>query len=1020
MRPELDLIVREWMNVEGSINRRYLNQYTNRYSLLNIEQIIWERVKKLYVMGIEPREDTEMPRTYEEWGTGCFVDDTGYWVLLIGADAKQLSAVLPRCGSNLKVLDMRFLAYPELHVAHLENLESLRVSMMRDEVMIDGLDALTRLEELDLSFTDYLAKRIVHVGEDYSERGKIDLSGLKKLRKLDLTCLGTLRQIEGLSELSELQELDLSGTDVQKLDVSANRKMKRLRLVDTRFLEYIEGLEAMAELEYLDLACSGIRRIPDGIRHLKQLRKLDLTGSYLEDLPGWLTEMGLKFTSQGDGINLRGTLFPGDPEYVFGRIPRQSPEEFNEKARQIITDWNNNVPRPLDETRVVFLGDGLAGKSHILSRLRSDGGDPVDFKGMATPGIDIVNKTYTIRGREVQVHFWDFGGQESLYSMHRLFLSNRTLYVVVVDVGNNTQQERAKYWLQTVRSFADQSPVLLVLNQMDRREDANVRVEDLRQVYPHLTKVVYMSAKEDSQKKFVDGFLETLKEQIGKMQDQEEKFLPACFKLKTHLQKLEKPYIFRKDYDALAEEYGVSKADREKLLDRFNDLGIAYHAPALSGGKEYIVIRPMWITTAVSTILFNRPESSLNGMIRHDMIRSILEGDSDMPDIRRVAEESYSREDVEYVLRLMRAFWLSFPVENDTEFIPMLCEPRKPFAREEAPQPLNALKFRLKFDYLPPYLLHRLMVEMRGELDHDRVWQTSACFAKPDRGISAEVSGDKNTLEIVVGSDHPGRGSNMYLHTIRETIGRLSRELNLVPPVNIAVHKTDGQEVAIDYDDLIAAKRDGDTTYRAGNHRDEKRTYTMEELLKQTCEAEEWAQETLKKKLQTIGMQLRGEGAPRTQAGNGQDRSLRHVLNETVFAGLELAVSDVSAGGSDSETALDIRTDAQLPWGRLETVSMDEMGSWDLRLEQLLDHCRAQHMSFGILIGLADCEAAAFENLKLGYTEHIRGYSPGTSQLRYTMQIPVMAEDPRCDMIQCYYDCGGVPIMVIHVLAYKG
>ena len=64
---------------------------------------------------------------------------------------------------------------------------------------------------------------------------------------------------------------------------------------------------------------------------------------------------------------------------------------------------------PLNEIKVVFLGDGDAGKSHTIARLMNDGGDPIDYVGQSTPGIVIKHKDYKRDDRNLRVHYWDFG-----------------------------------------------------------------------------------------------------------------------------------------------------------------------------------------------------------------------------------------------------------------------------------------------------------------------------------------------------------------------------------------------------------------------------------------------------------------------------------------------------------------------------------------------------------------------------------------------------------------------------------
>ena len=147
---------------------------------------------------------------------------------------------------------------------------------------------------------------------------------------------------------------------------------------------------------------------------------------------------------------------------------------------------------------MVFLGDGGAGKSLIIDRLMHDGIISSDFDGESTPGICISSKEYAIGKDKIKLHFWDFGGQAVMHSMHRLFLTNRTLYVVVTNARDNKANEQAWYWIRNIRSFANGAPVLLLVNQKDQNPSANVNEIGLRKEYPELKQVRIVSALKDT------------------------------------------------------------------------------------------------------------------------------------------------------------------------------------------------------------------------------------------------------------------------------------------------------------------------------------------------------------------------------------------------------------------------------------------------------------------------------------------------------------------------------------------
>ena len=80
------------------------------------------------------------------------------------------------------------------------------------------------------------------------------------------------------------------------------------------------------------------------------------------------------------------------------------------QPRNIIEAWfsarrHMSESEELRETKVVFLGDGGAGKSLTIQRLLMDGHCPNDFDGCATPGISITRRDYNVDDKNILVHY---------------------------------------------------------------------------------------------------------------------------------------------------------------------------------------------------------------------------------------------------------------------------------------------------------------------------------------------------------------------------------------------------------------------------------------------------------------------------------------------------------------------------------------------------------------------------------------------------------------------------------------
>jgi internalin A len=79
--------------------------------------------------------------------------------------------------------------------------------------------------------------------------------------------------------------------------------------------------------------------------------------------------------------------------------------------------------------------------------------------------------------KEVRARAWDFGGQEILHSTHQFFLTERSLYLLVLEPRTGLAQRDAEYWLKLIETQASGSPVIVVLNWSHERR---WRVDEVR------------------------------------------------------------------------------------------------------------------------------------------------------------------------------------------------------------------------------------------------------------------------------------------------------------------------------------------------------------------------------------------------------------------------------------------------------------------------------------------------------------------------------------------------------------
>lgn len=903
--------------------------------------------------------------------SGCYLSNDGTWVLLYDIEEFSLEEIIHECSAALSVLWI----WSENHIE------------------------------------------------------KIDVSGFPNLTVLDLANCRTLRKVDGLASLTKLKRLNLGGTWIKSIPNLSNLiELQELYLWRIP-VKQVQGLEALSKLRHLSLAGTQIRQIPECIRRMEQLESLGVSGLSLDELPEWLPELGLDFYTDYSetGIDLSGTKVKNVDMSIFNRSHEYILQWFEERKKA--KESREEEPKPLNELKVVFLGDGEAGKSHTIARLLNDGVQVKKFRGVSTPGIVIEDKTYNIGGREIKVHYWDFGGQEILHSMHRMFLTTRTLYVVMLNVREGNQDDRARYWLHNLRSFANGAPVLLVLNKMDMNKNASVNESDLRALYPNLKDIVKLSTLKFEDQEFRQTFLEVLLKQIAQMDILAMPLTAAGRRVKEKVQSMQKNYIHGDVFRKFCDESGVMGSDniRRDLLNVFGELGVSFCYSGSVRLEDYVVLRPDWITNAIYIILFNKVEAVTNGLVTHDTIYRMLSS-GDTENIQRtVASATYTREEVDYVLNVVRRFRLSFPVEDEaTEFMPMLCDANSTTAAKEYENDPNALEFRMHYEYLPNNVIHRLMVDHRKELDRNHVWLTGARFVCGDTGRSAVVKSEGNLLRIFVRAEGALRDPQRYLDKLKGTLERINEEMGLTVSKMEVAYKENGKTVYFDYADLLFSQEIGETEIPC---RELRKRIPLVDVLMQSDFPEDEKQGKLKGDIWQACEMLQEDNLYWNASEDQRTGLLAKLLRAKDYIAMEQHRTGISAGGIQSgELDLDIRLTPGDSWSAMEALNLtgssaSQIEYWDAHLKKLLDNYNHVGRSFLFHISYVECAKNRFDKVCGEMYEHLRFHSPEDYELqrRFVYWLPSQAgANQFVRAAKAVYDCGGIPMTVYHYFVRIG
>ena len=411
--------------------------------------------------------------------------------------------------------------------------------------------------------------------------------------------------------------------------------------------------------------------------------------------------------------------------------------------------------------------------------------------------LELDNKPLTIR-------FLDFGGQEIMHSMHRCFLTNHTVYVIVCESRDDAEIDSVvARWMETVKSFAPECPVILALNKSDLNPHVTVNERPLKAMNPNFRFILSTSAKRDADPGIDQLTVDILSEVpnfIRKMRGN-----AGFLKLKEDLENLETDYILPSQFRERCDNYQIKESMRQKLLNWFQDLGVAY--TYTSAIQEVYVLNPAWLTNGIYRLIL-RTENG--GFLHHSAIRDTL-GNAHNGDIDR--DKVYSPQEMEFILHVMRKFEISMKVtpdheEDGIEMIPMkMC--KTPPSRYDEFDKSKALHLRWEAGYLPNNLVHRLIIRKYPELDPDKdlldkcVWRTGGWFRCPDGSCDALVELADHALDVYVRGVMDAR---VYMDSFRQQTLRILGDLN-IKAEEFIYYTVNGKTGRIPYSHVSALRR---------------------------------------------------------------------------------------------------------------------------------------------------------------------------------------------------------------------
>lgn len=431
----------------------------------------------------------------------------------------------------------------------------------------------------------------------------------------------------------------------------------------------------------------------------------------------------------------------------------------------------------LNRVRVIFVGYGESGKTSLIRAL--NGLEVIEGRETMTPGIDI--SKWAVPGSDITAHFWDFGGQVIAHATHQFFLRSQCLYILLLDGRTEINaNEQAEYWLEHVRAFGGNAPVMLVGNKADLCT-VNLDMVRLKEKYPNIKEFMpisctrlrgrYKSHFQDFRSKLIDNIIG-----LG---------MHRCWFLKPHFTVLEKliskssreSFLKKESYQELCEQCGVEEQGelgRKWLLELLDRLGIILYFPDIDTLDTYI-LNPRWLTYGVYTLLYSiEAKENKKGRLKEIDVIEILGGKRMRDNLGSLL--SYPSEKVGIIIRAMERFKICFRCryESDLIIIPALLESDQPphgFVKADS------LIFEFAFvGFLPRHVMPNFIVARHDEIVDELVWQNGVVLRKLDNSAEALVQVDYHDRVLTLWVR--GVQASRYFSILHDEVSRI---LNRMP-----------------------------------------------------------------------------------------------------------------------------------------------------------------------------------------------------------------------------------------------
>lgn len=652
---------------------------------------------------------------------------------------------------------------------------------------------------------------------------RIQRAKREKLRELGLSGAGLTELPPEIGQLTQLRTLYLFDNQLTKLppEIGQLSQLRELYLYNNQLTELPPEIGQLSQLQVLYLYKNQLTELPPEIGQLSQLQALRLDHNQLTELPPEIRQL-----TQLQELDLRSnqlTELPTVLDTVAEIIEKNInalPKETREENSHWSGLWLENNPltlpilpeilarvqqptdilnfyhllqagsQPLHQAKMLLVGQGGVGKTSLVNRLLHDTYNEQEAK---TEGIAIARCPIATAQGQVHLNIWDFGGQEIMHATHQFFLTERSLYLLVLDARQGEQESRVEYWLKLIQSFGGDAPILVAVNKSERYP-LDFNRTGLKAKYPTIQAFFDVSCKTGEG---LSELWQAVKEQVDQLPHVHDHLPSSWLGVKQQLADMTEDYLSYEKYLEMCAAANIHNVTHQRLLiSILHDLGIAlnFDDPAYAALRDINILNPEWVTGGVYALLNNRELKDQQGVLAITQLSHFLDA------------ERYPERKQHLIIEIMEKFELCFAFDDGRQrLIPELLPRQQPEKLKWNDR--DNLRFEYHYDVLPSSVISRFITRLHDQIWQKTYWHTGVILERDNNRALVKADLEDKKLRIwVSGND---RGKRGLLAIIRRELDSIHKSISKIQ----ATEQVPYENILIPYDDLLQLEKRGRKTH---------------------------------------------------------------------------------------------------------------------------------------------------------------------------------------------------------------